>query len=442
MAAGLATRVPLLSCRTRMPDATPTSIVVLGGGYAGAYCAQALERRLRPDAADILVIDRQNYFVIFPLLVEAGTGSLEPRHAVVSIRAFLKRSEFRMTEVTGLDTAARQVLCRDQDGTEQRIGYDHLVIALGSSTMLPPVPGLREHALQMKSMSDAVALRDRAIQMLELAAADAGGRRAALLHFVIVGANFTGAEVAGELDALLRAAVKRYRVLSQRDIKITLIDRSDRILAALDPSLSEYARQNMARRGIDIRLHESVSRIDATSVTLASGPVLAAHTTIWAAGIAPPRALGRFGLPVDQRGYLVCERDLRVKGFENIWGVGDSAVNNDADGKSYPATAQHAVREGAWAAKNIARVLKSQATLPCDIQSQGSLAALGCRTGVANIFGFKVSGFAAWWLWRTVYLLKMPGLGRKIRIALDWTLDLLFRRDYVQLGVHRPGNGD
>jgi NADH dehydrogenase len=147
--------------------------------------------------------------------------------------------------------------------------------------------------------------------------------------------------------------------------------------------------------------------------------------------------LETLGLPLDKRGYLVCERDLRVKGHDNIWGIGDAAVNTDAEGKPYPATAQHAVREGAWAARNIARSIHGLPPLPCDIRNRGSLAALGCRTGVANVFGIKISGFAAWWLWRTVYLLKMPGLGRKVRIALDWTLDLLFPREQVQLGVHR-----
>ncbi len=415
-------------------------MVILGGGYAGAYCAQALERRLGK-AADILVIDRQNYFIIFPLLVEAGTGALEPRHAVVAIRAFLKRASFRMTRVMGLDTERREVLCRDpESGRENRVGYDHLVVALGSTTMLPPVPGLREHAMQMKSMGDAVALRDRAIQMLELAQNDPA-RRAALLHFAVVGANFTGAEVAGELDAFLRTAVKRYPALTRRDFKITLIDRADRILSALDPSLSEYARLNLARRGIDIKLHESVSAIDANSATLASGQRIETHTTVWAAGIAPSPAVAKLGLPMDQRGYVICERDLRVRGFQNIWGVGDCAVKTDAQGHPYPATAQHAVREGAHAARNIAAVLRGRPTKPCDIKSQGSLAALGCRTGVATVFGIKFSGFAAWWLWRTVYLMKMPGLGRKVRVALDWTLDLFFPRDDVQLGVHRPGVG-
>lgn len=410
-------------------------IVVIGGGYAGAYCAQALERKAK--GASVLVIDRQNYFVIFPLLVEAGTGALEPRHAVVSTRSFLRRAAFRMAEVVGLDAAAREVVCRDPDsGREDRVGYDHLVVALGSVTMLPMVAGLREHAMQMKSMGDAIAMRDRAIRMLELADADMANRKE-LLHFVIVGANFTGAEVAGELDAFLRSAIRKYPNLSRGDYRITLVERSERILGALDPELSEYARKNMERRGIDVRLKESVTRIDATSATLASGPVIACRTVIWTAGIAPPPVLAALGLPVDAKGYLVCERDLRVKGHDRIWGVGDCAVNEDAQGRAYPATAQHAIREGVWAAANIARVMAGRPTRPCDLKSQGSIAALGCRTGVAVIFGVKLSGFWAWWMWRTVYLMKMPGLGRKMRVALDWTLDLFFKRDDVQLGVHR-----
>lgn len=414
-------------------------IVIIGGGYAGAYCAQELERRIG-GAAEIVLIDRQNYFVIYPLLVEAGTGSVEPRHAVVSIRSFLKRARFRMAEVVGLDQAAAEVVCRDPDsGVQTRVRYDHLVIALGSVTMMPPVPGLREYGLQMKSPGDAVWLRDRAIRMLELADATTDAeRRRGLLGFVVVGANFTGAEVAGELEAFLRAAVRQYPNLNRGDIRITLIDRGDRILPALDPSLSDYAKLNLERRGVHVLLHESIARIDERSATLASGGIVPSATVLWAAGIAPPPALAGLGLPVDQRGYLVCERDLRVKGTMNIWGIGDCAVNEDAEGRAYPATAQHAIREGVWAARNIARALRGEPTLPCDIKSQGSLAALGCRTGVASVFGFKVSGFPAWWLWRTVYLMKMPGLGRKLRIALDWTLELLFKRDYVQLGVHRP----
>jgi NADH dehydrogenase len=299
-----------------------------------------------------------------------------------------------------------------------------------------------EHGLEMKSLADAVGLRDRAIRLLETAAAtvDAGARRA-ILHLVVVGANFTGAEVAGEIEAFMRGAVKQYRNLSRDEMRVTLVERSSRILGALDEELAEYATRKMRDRGIDVRLNESVVAMNAESATLASGEKLATRTVVWAAGIQPPAILAKTELPRDERGYLVCERDLRVKGFANVWGIGDCAVNTDAQGKAYPATAQHGVREGVGAARNIARVIRGQPAMPCDIKSQGSLAALGCRTGVATIFGIKFSGFAAWWLWRTVYLLKMPGLARKVRIALDWTLELLFRRDYVQLGVHRIDRG-
>ncbi|MEX2219938.1 MAG: NAD(P)/FAD-dependent oxidoreductase [Phycisphaerales bacterium] len=415
----------------------PKRIVVVGGGFAGAYCAQELERRLKPAEAEVLLIDRQNYFVFYPLLIEAGTGNVEPRHAVVSIRSFLRRAAFRMAEVTGLDPATRELLCLGADGRPHRVGYDHLVIALGSVTRMPPVPGLREHGFQIKTLGDAITLRDRAIHLLEVAeATDDPQVRAASLRFVVVGANFTGAEIAGELDAVFRSAIREYPSLKLGEVRITLIDRGDRILSALDGALSEYAARRLTERGIDIRLRESVEEISAGSVRLTSGATLATRTVIWAAGIAPPPVVACMPLPLDGNGYIVCERDLRVRGHADIWGIGDCAVNTDAEGRAYPATAQHAVREGRACARNIARALRGRPTLPCDIRAQGSLAALGCRTGVAQVFGVNVSGFAAWWLWRTVYLLKMPGLARKLRVALDWTVQLFFRREYVQLGAH------
>lgn len=414
-------------------------ILILGAGYSGAYCAQKLERLLKHSEADITLIDRNNFFVIYPLLVEAGTGSIEPRHTVVSIRSFLRRTNFLMAEVAAIDIPGSKVSCRiPRSGQQLDLPYDHLVIALGSATRMPPVPGLREFGLEMKSLSDAVGLRDRAIGMLEAASANPDPAiRQALLHFVVVGGNFTGAEVAGEMEAFIRAAIKQYSNLSAKDFKVTLVERSGRILAALSEDLSAYATTKMRARGIDVRLNQSVTAMTADTVTYATGEVAPARTVVWAAGIQPPHLLSTLPLPKDERGYLICDRDLRIQGTTNIWGVGDSAVNKGADGTPYPATAQHGLREGQHAAKNIAATIRGQATTPCDIVNQGSLAALGCRTGVADLFGIKISGFAAWWMWRTVYLLKMPGIARKLRIALDWTLELFFRRDYVQLGVHK-----
>jgi len=193
----------------------------------------------------------------------------------------------------------------------------------------------------------------------------------------------------------------------------------------------------MRERGIVIRTGETVEGIGPTSADLSNGERLDTRTVIWCAGVAPNPLVAGSGLPVDDQGYVDCQRDLRVTGLENVWAIGDCAVNRDADGTPYPATAQHAVQQGAQAARNLQHVLCGRPTEPCDVKSRGSLAALGCRSGVASVFGINVSGFAAWWLWRTVYLLKMPGWGRRLRIAADWTLDLLSRRDFVQLGVHR-----
>ena len=414
-------------------------IVILGAGFAGAYCARALERRVG-GAAEILLIDRNNYFVFYPLLVEAGAGSLEPRHAVVSIRAFLKSTTFRMADVISLDTAGRRVVCRVAgEASTTDIGYDHLVLALGSVTRLPPVPGLSRFGLEMKTMADAVQLRDRAIQMLERAdACEDAARRRALLQFVVVGGNFTGVEVAGELQVLLRQARRHYRRILPGDIGITLVELSGRILTALDADLAEYAEERLRRRGVVVRLNTTLSAIQEDRVIFSDSQELPAHTVIWCAGIQPHPLLAQSRLPTTPQGYLVCEADFRVRGQENLWAAGDCAAVPDPEGRFYPPTAQHAVREGAHLAENLARTFSGKPLLPFRYTSRGSLVPLGCRTAVAKVFGVKLAGFPAYFLWRTYYWLQMPGWARKFRVALDWTADLFFARDIVQLGVHRP----
>ncbi len=411
------------------------SIVILGGGFSGAYCAQALHPSARKGLVDVTLIDRHNYFVFYPLLIEAGTGSLHPRHAVVSIRTFTKECTFRMAEITGLDVAAQRITYHIA-GTDIRdsIRYDHLVLALGSVTRVPPVPGLKQYGFEIKSLADAVALRDHAIQLLERADAipDKEQRRA-LLHWVTVGGNFTGVEVAGEFQEFLRKACRNYPNLDPKDCRVTLVEIADRILSALDDDLSEYAVTQMRKQGTDVLLDTTVKALDGTGILLDDGRRLCTHTVIWCAGIAPNPLIADLPLPVDERGYILCDPDLRVRGYRNIWGVGDSAVNINSRGEAYPATAQHATRQGVHLARNLLRVSTGNEALPFDFKSIGSLTALGCRTGVAKILGIKLSGFAAWFLWRTVYLLMMPGFGRKVAVAIDWALDLLFEKDDVQL---------
>lgn len=418
-------------------------IVILGGGFGGAYAAQHLGRRLKKRRdVEILLLDRNNYFIFYPLLVEAGTGQLEPRHAVVPIRDFLDgpRSEFRMAEVIAADPKAQTVTYEVAGGGGRHtVDYDHLVVALGSVTRMPAVPGLRDYGFQMKSLNDAVSLRDRAIHLLEIAnTLDDPHQRRALLHFVVVGSNFSGIEVAGEFQVFLSEAAKLYPNIKKGETKVTMVEMAGRILPALDADLAQFAHDHLTRRGMDIRLNATVQSIEPDHVALSTGEELASHTVIWCAGIAANPRVDHLGLPVDSRGYILCERDLRVKGFENVWAIGDTAVNIDKEGKAYPATAQHAVQQAKALAANIAAVYSGKAAKPCDAVSKGTIAALGCRTGVANVFGVKLSGFVAWWLWRSVYLMKMPTLRRKIRVALDWTIDLFFGKDYVQLGVHRP----
>lgn len=414
-------------------------VVILGGGFGGAYCAQRLEKLARREPIDVVLIDRRNYFIFYPLLVEAGTGSLEPRHAVVSLRSFCRRTRLVMAEVTSVDATRGEVVVTLTGTTRRkRIPYDHLVLALGSVTNMPPIPGLREHGFELKSIGDSVALRDRAIQMLEIAnQVEDPEERRALLRFTIVGGSYTGVEAAGELHAFMRRAARQYENIRPRDIEFLLVEYAGRILNTLDEGLSDYALRTLRDRGIRVALNSSLKSLSLDRCTLSNGEEVPTHTVVWCAGITPSPLLKSLPFERNERGALVAERDLRLRGQENVWGIGDCAANPGPDGQHYPATAQHAVQQGKHLADNIARMIRGEKTLPCDIKSQGVLAAYGCYQAVARVGPFRVSGFPAWWLWRTVYLMKMPTLSRKVRVALDWTLDLFFPSDVVQLGVHR-----
>lgn len=416
-------------------------IVILGGGFAGAYCARWLEKKLHSNEADVTLVNRTNFFAFTPMLIEAGTGSLEPRHAVIPIRQFLKGAMLRTAEVTAVDVERKQVQTRRFDDSEETIPYDHLVVSLGGVTRIPNVPGLSEYGCGMKSLADAVALRDRAVGLLELASeTNDPERRKAMLTFVVVGGNFSGIEVAGELNEFLTAATSCYRNIRPDDIRIVIVDHESRILHILDEDLSQYASNLLQRRGIQLRLNNSVTRIEKDAADLGDGEKIPAWTVIWTAGIGPNPLLATIDLPLNQRGYIECNPDLQVRDRNGVWAIGDCASNPDPQGRPYPPTAQHAIQEGKMAAKNIIRSLRKQPTKPLAYRTRGMMAPLGRYRGVARIFGFKISGFPAWLLWRTFYLLKMPGISRSIRVMMDWTIDFFFSRDFVQLGIH--GNHD
>ena len=419
-------------------------VVILGGGFAGAYCAQKLEALVDPDEVEVVLLDRNNYFIFYPLLVEAGTGSLSPEHCVVSLRRFVPGSTFVKAEVTALgldDNVVKYHVMGDDEPRE--MAYDHLVVAIGTVTLAPPVPGLKEHGYEMKNLADALALRDRAILLLERAnGIDDGPERRRLLHWVVVGGSFTGIEVAGEFDQYMRSAARHYPNLDPDDVKVTVVNRGDQLLKALDGELGDWTYRHLTRRGIDVLLNEETTEIGPDYVTLKSdGRRLPCSTVVWAAGIQSNPVVKHFQLPTDKRGYIPAERDTRVKGYDHIWAIGDGAYNPDAKGASYPTTAQMAMGMGVQCAKNIARALKGEQTRPVELVNKGMLAAFGYGDAIGDVFGLKVTGWPAWFLWRSAYLSKIPGTSRKVRVAADWTLDLVTRRDFVELGMHKLVRG-
>lgn len=427
-----------------IPAGAKRRIVILGGGFGGAYAAQELAKRLNPSEFEITVLDRNNYLLFYPLLVEAGVGAIEPRHVVVPIRKFMPRTDFRMAEILGIDTQAKQVRFKivGSDAAEQ-IHYDHLVFALGSVTRIPDnVPGLKQFGFELKSLGDAVQLRDRAIRLLELAnsVADEKQRRA-LLRVVVIGANFTGVELAGEYQAFMREASKNYPNVNADDIDVMLLEFGDRILPAVRPELAEWAYNTLTNRGLDIRTGNTVTEIGLDFAVLKSGERIPTHTVVWAAGIAPSPLIPKVPtLPMNQKGYIECERDLRVKGFQDIWAIGDSATVYDERGKAYAATAQNASRQGPHVARNIASHLKGEPTQPFDFDVLGSFAAIGHRSAAAEFLGWNFKGFLGWFLYRGTYLMKMPTLAMKLRLSMDWALELVLPTEPVQLGVHRPSD--
>jgi len=422
------------------PAGARKRVVILGGGFGGAYAAQELGRRFRPEEVEVTVIDRNNYLLFYPLLVEAGVGTLEPRHVVVPIRKFMPKADFRMAEVISVDTVEQQVVFQVVGSdSKTRIHYDHLVFGLGSITKIPPIPGLKEFGFELKSLADAVELRDRAIRLLELAntITDRAERRS-LLRIVVIGANFTGVELAGEYQAFLSDASKDYENVDPSDIQVMILEFADRILPAVGKDLANWCHNTLVKRGLDIRTKTTISEIGQDYAVLTTGERVETHTVVWAAGIAPNPMIAKIGLPTNERGYIECERDLRVKGFDNVWAIGDSAAVKNAEGKPYAATAQNASRQGPLVGKNIVRVMRREQTQSFDFNVLGSFAAIGHRSAAAEVMGRNVTGFLGWFMYRSAYLLKMPTLAMKARLVIDWTLELFFKTTPVQLGVHRP----
>ncbi|MBV8066625.1 MAG: NAD(P)/FAD-dependent oxidoreductase [Candidatus Eremiobacteraeota bacterium] len=412
-------------------------IVILGGGFAGIAVARRLEARLHPDEAELVLLSRDNYTLFTPMLPEAMSGELEVRHIVTPIRAQLHRTRFVLADVDEIDVLHHWLRYHHVLTRRSVVqSFDHLIFALGSSTSDFGLPGVAEHTWALKTLEDAELLRNRLVWLLELAdTIDDEERRNRLLTILIVGGGFTGVETAGETGELLRSVRKFYARLRNRHARIVLVEAGPTLLAGLPPKMGQYARTVLERRGIEVLTGDGVASVDESGLTLQSGRRIESETIVWSAGVKPsPTIAKEEALPKTRRGAIETAQDMSVPGFPGIWALGDCAAIPDGEGGLYPMTAQHAIREGPHLAENLAAVLRGKSTKPFRYRTLGMMAALGGRKGVAQLPGNRViTGFAAWFFWRTYYLLRLPGLDRKLRVAFDWTLELLFPRDTAEL---------
>ena len=410
-------------------------ILILGGGFGGLYAALELERTIagRPDI-EVTLGNRENFILFTPMLHEVAASDLDLTHIVNPIRKMLRHVNFFHAEVRGIDLADKTVrVAHSKTEHIHDLPYDYLVMALGCTTNFFRLPGLEASAFTMKSLGDAIRVRNHLIEDLEAADFEcAAGQRDQLLTVVVAGGGFSGAETVAGINDFLREATRWYKHLSGKQIRVVLVHPGAVILPELGARLGAYAQKKLARRGVEIRVNTRVAAVRDGNVELSDGTVIETCTLIWTAGTSGHPLCGALPCQTD-RGRVKVNEFMEVEGWPGVWALGDCALVPDpATGQPYPPTAQHAIRQGKVLARNIEAAIAGGAKRPFRFSTMGLLAAIGRRTGVANILGYQFSGFIAWFLWRSIYLSKLPRLEKKARVAIDWTLDLFFSKDLVQ----------
>jgi len=418
------------------PDAK-TRIVVLGGGFGGVYTARHLEKLCarRPDV-EIVLVSRDNYFLMYPLLFEVCSGVLEMRHCCVPIRAFLRTARFLEATVHSIDLDRRVIHMAALEGDAYELTYDQLVLALGSITNVEMIPG-SEFAFTFKTLADAVVLRNHLIERFERADVETDAeRKRKLLTIVVIGGGLVGVELFGELTAFVDEIIRYYRHVSRDEVQFVLLQAVDRIMPEIDSELAEYATRVLtARHGVELRTNSPVQAVEPGKVHLKAETIEAA-TIVLAAGTVPNPITAGLAMEKDKKGRIIVDATLRSKGRPELWALGDCAFVPDPNGKPYPALAQHALREAKVLAGNLHAALEGKPLEPFVYTSLGLMGSLGHSKGLAQVMKrFRLRGFAAWWVRRTYYLAQMPGWGRRLRIMIDWTFALLFRVDVAKVDM-------
>lgn len=416
------------------------NVLILGGGFGGMSAARRLEKLLPPHSARITLVNDVNFMLYTPLLPGAAGGTLEPRHVVVPLREELRATDLRLGHVLGADPAKQTVRVRAADGHESDLPYDQLIVALGAVSRTLPIPGLADHAIGLKTLSEGIALRNQLIHALEKAEAyDDPKEREALLTFVFVGGGYAGLEGVAELQDFAADVLDLYPRCRVQGLRFVLVEARERVMMEIGPSLAAFAQAQLRARGIEFRTSTTVERVSADSIELSTGEIIPTRTVCWTAGVKPPPIVGKLGLPVTDRGRLETDQYLRVAGHGNVWAIGDAAGVPDPakPGQPCPPTAQHAIRQGRLVAANVARALGDGSSRPRRFRykTKGVVVDMGRHQAVAETMGIRWRGFPAWWVTRTYHLAMMPGgAKRRFRLVTDWTVGLLFGRDSSELG--------
>jgi NADH dehydrogenase len=414
-------------------------IVVIGGGFAGIATARMLDRQL-PPGWKLTLISQENFITYNPLLAEVVGASLLPGHVVAPHRQMVRNCDVCMAMVSGINLETRTIEYLGEGSGV--IEYDHLVIACGTNANLGAVRGMADYALPLKTLGDALFLRNRVVSRLEAAELqpDVEARRW-LTTFVVIGGGFSGVEVAGEISDFVKSSLRYYPRIKRDDVRVILVHGTERLLPEMSSSLGEFAYQKMMKAGIEIHLKARVSRADDRGVMLANGELVAGGTVVCTIGTAPNPIVGTLGAATE-RGRLKVAPDMSLPGRDNVWAIGDcAAVPNARDGGISPPTAQFADRQAGQLAQNILARIRGEPTQAFSYKPVGQLCSIGHNKAVAELFGVRLSGFVAWLLWRGVYLLKIPTFSRKARLYLEWNWAMFFPPDIVHFNYRRSPKG-